>query len=323
MKIEELTGCFDSITPTKEQKEKMLTGILEAKEEVPVKTVKLNRYKIASIAAVIAVGVFVAVYSNIGKNILPQVDTQPTVENDISTYAVNDVQEKNVQEPLENNNVKPEENSGDIVPPATEGSPATEEGPAKNSYEEYSEASGENVEDIPSTAMYFDEKDLLASPAPEEAEQKNPGNAVVENDEESYGVYGGGGGGTASGGGSSGAAYKSLTITEVMNHSTYSQFMPVVYTDKFNFYNAMEYTNRLKVVFKNDIGNYMSVSVFKDGDYNFYEQVLTTEEIKNIESDGYMNFAVKCGDYYVVYNVETTNSSAVYDMVISSEYFNK
>ena len=84
-----------------------------------------------------------------------------------------------------------------------------------------------------------------------------------------------------------------------MNHEAYSSLMPVVYTDKFNFYNAMEYTNRLKVVFKNDVGNYMSMSVFKDGDYNFYEQVLTTEEIKNIEADGYMNFAVKCGDYYI------------------------
>ena len=332
MKIEELTGCFDSITPTKEQKEKMLAGILRAKEEAPVKVIKLNKYKITSIAAVIAVGVFVAVYSNIGKNILPKVDTESTVENnDVSTYAVNDVQKKNVQESVENDNTKPESNKGGTVPTVTEDSSVVEEeSTTKNFYKEYSEPAGENAKNIPSTAMYFDGKDLRMSPVPESTEQQIPGEAIIEDDmEDLLDVYdgsagGGGGGGSASGGGSaggSGAAYKTLTITEVMNHSTYSRFMPVVYTDKFNFYNAMEYTNRLKVVFKNDVGNYMSMSVFKYGDYDFYEQVLTPEEIKNMKSDGYMNFAVKCGDYYIVYNIETNNSLAVYDMVVSSEYF--
>ena len=332
MKIEELTGCFDSITPTKEQKEKMLAGILRAKEEAPVKVIKLNKYKITSIAAVIAVGVFVAVYSNIGKNILTKVDTESTVENnDVSTYAVNDVQKKNVQESVENDNTKPESNKGGTVPTVTEDSSVVEEeSTTKNFYKEYSEPAGENAKNIPSTAMYFDGKDLRMSPVPESTEQQIPGEAIIEDDmEDLLDVYdgsagGGGGGGSASGGGSaggSGAAYKTLTITEVMNHSTYSRFMPVVYTDKFNFYNAMEYTNRLKVVFKNDVGNYMSMSVFKYGDYDFYEQVLTPEEIKNMKSDGYMNFAVKCGDYYIVYNIETNNSLAVYDMVVSSEYF--
>ena len=52
MKIEELKECFDSVTPTKEQRDKMLAGIMRAKEE-PVKIVKLNRYKYFSVAAVI------------------------------------------------------------------------------------------------------------------------------------------------------------------------------------------------------------------------------------------------------------------------------
>ncbi len=315
MKIEELTGCFDSITPTKEQKEKMLAGILGAKEEVPVKIVNFNRYKIASIAAVIAVGVFVAVYSNIGKNIVPQVDIKPNIEkSDVSTYAVADVQEKTVQEPLDNN-VKPKVYS-DVVPPVAEDSPAVEDSSLSDDLnKEYTELNdAEMVEDVPSVAMFNNENDARVAPTPENSEE------FVESDE----TYNGGGGGGASGGGSSyeSTEYTNLTITEVMNHEVYSPLMPVVYADKFNFYNAALYSNRLKVVFKNVNGNYMSLSVFKDGDYNFYEQVLTLDEIKNIESDGYMNFAVKCGDYYIVYNVESHNPSAVYDMVVSSEYFN-
>ena len=315
MKIEELTGCFDSITPTKEQKEKMLAGILGAKEEVPVKIVKFNRYKIASIAAVIAVGVFVAVYSNIGKNIVPQVDIKQNIEkSDVSTYAVADVQKKTVQEPLDNN-VKPKVYS-DVVPPAAEVLPSMEDSSLTDDLnKEYTELNdAEKAEDVPSVAMYNNENDTRVAPTPENSEE------FVESDE----TYNGGGGGGASGGGSSyeSAEYTNLTITEVMNHEVYSPLIPVVYADKFNFYNAALYSNRLKVVFKNINGNYMSLSVFKDGDYNFYEQFLTLDEIKNIDSDGYMNFAVKCGDYYIVYNVESHNPSAVYDMVVSSEYFN-
>ncbi len=325
MKIEELTECFDSITPTKEQKEKMLAGILSAKEETPVKIIKLNRYKLTSIAAVIAVGVFVAVYSNIGKNMIPQVDTQPTVENnDTSTYAVNDVQQKSVQEPLENNNAKPETKDDAVIPPADEDSPNVENGSlAEGLHEVYPELSGENSEDAPSVAMYFDEENLRMAPTPDE--QDDSEDAVVEDNIVSNGGHSAGGGSSAGGGGGGGyepAEYTNLTITEVMNHQVYSEFMPVVYPDKFNFYNAMEYTNRLKVVFKNDKGNYMSVSVFKEGEYTFYEQILTPEEIKNIGSEGYMNFAVKCGEYYVIYNIDTYDSTAVYDMVISSEHFN-
>lgn len=330
MRIEELTDCFDSVTPTKEQKEKILAGIMAAKEK-PVKVVRLNRYKFVSIAAVVAVGVFVAVYSNLGKNVGPVVHTPQTTEgNSTSTYAVNINQKSDEQNKLSDNQVNLNTETENVHP--VEQIPTTsEESLSEELNKAYPELEDEFTEDYPMVAMLNPEENTRIVPAPSEpADSDNVENVPEEsdpvNDEEKYGgtysAGGGGGGGSASGGGSAAGAYKSLTITEVMNHSIYSQFMPVVYTDKFNFYNAIEYTNRLKVVFKNDIGNYMSVSVFKDGDYNFYEQVLTPEEIKNIKSDGYMNFAVKCEDYYIVYNVETNNSSAVYDMVISSAYFN-
>ena len=43
---------------------------------------------------------------------------------------------------------------------------------------------------------------------------------------------------------------------------------------------------------------------------------------KNIVANGFMEFAVKCDNYYVVYYVESDDSAEVYNMVASSNYFN-
>ncbi len=66
MNMEELNSCFDSITPTKEQKSKMLDAVMKAKVK-PVKAVKLNKYKyLSAVAAVLVIGVFAIAYSNMG-----------------------------------------------------------------------------------------------------------------------------------------------------------------------------------------------------------------------------------------------------------------
>ena len=66
----------------------------------------------------------------------------------------------------------------------------------------------------------------------------------------------------------------------------------------------------------------MSVSIVKEEEYNFTERVIVPDSIKKMEpKDSHLNFAVKCGKYYVVYNIETENVTDVYKMVTSSEYF--
>lgn len=353
MNIEQLNNCFDSMTPTKEQKDRIFAGIMNAKNQ-PVKVVKFNKYKYASAAAaVIAVGIFAAVYSGMGtKDIVPQI-TSPdvTTDNAGNNVAVNNVKEdtlktadtlneKNIESPVS------DIGSGEAV---TDGKSITEQ--FKKAYPELATGSiGESTVAV----INEDGGKLRTAPAPSVAETPLPSEASVTEDTEEFEVYSdelpssketdvmadsaesdditasdesySGGGGSASGGGGGGASdvLESLTIgiNDVMNHSVYGNLMPVIYPDKFNFHTATEQNGRLKVIFKNEQGNYMTVSIAKDGEYTFYEQVISAEEIKNIFPNGHMNFAVKCSEYYVIYNVETNNVPAVYDMVMSSAYFN-
>lgn len=350
MKIEELNSCFDSITPTKEQKDKILAGVMSAKNE-PVKVIKLNRYKYASVAAVVAVGVFAAVYSNTAlKNSLPN---SPTPEAEVgnlnyavNTYDGNEEQKDIVQE------YSVTENKSASQQPAEPSKESRElntdyKGFAENLENAYPELAEENPESAPSVAMYDGENitrsvpvPSLETPIPEDVDENvMPAEEnAVDDSEESFTdkhsgtdsiVSGGGSSGGSGGGGGGGtsSAYlsmqtKALSINEVMTHNVYSKLMPTVYANKFNFRTAEEQQGRLKVIFSNEQGNYMSVSIVEEGEYKFYENVIKPEEIKNIESHGYVNFAVKCGEYYVIYNVEANDVNEVYNMVISSEYFN-
>lgn len=336
MKIKELNSCFDSITPTKEQKEKILAGIMSAKNE-PVKVVKLNRYKYASVAAVVAVGVFAAVYSNTAlKNNTPNVDVpQVAVEN--QNYAVK-IETGNVEQKksLQKDNVTQET---DVQQPIGQEQEkiTNDKGFAENLENAYPELADENFDESPSVAMY-DGEDIsrsvpapaLETPIPEDAEKNvmpTEESVVADEEVEIFTDKHNGNDSTVSGGGGSSSAYlsmqtKSLSINEVMIHNVYSSLMPTVYANKFNFRTAEEQQGRLKVIFSNEQGNYMSVSIVKDGEYKFYENVIEPEDIKNIESHGYVNFAVKCGEYYVIYNVEAYDVNEVYNMVISSEFFN-
>lgn len=360
MNIEELNNCFDSMTPTKEQKDRIFAGVMNAKNQ-PVKVVKLNRYKYASAAAaVVAVGIFAAVYSGMGtKDIAPKI-TAPDVATD---NAVNNVAVNNIKE--DTSKASYTVNEKNVEAPVSDANPEETAADGKSITEQFAEAYPElatgNGGESTVAVINEDGEKLRTAPAPSVTETPLPAEASVAEDTEeleaysdelpssketdamtdsadseditvydknhSGVVYGGGGGGSASGGGGGGgssAVSESLVvgINDVMNHSVYGTLMPVIYPDKFNFHTATEQNGRLKVIFKNGQGNYMTVSIAKDGEYIFYEQVISAEDIKNMVSNGYMNFAVKCGEYYVIYNVETYNASAVYDMVKSSAYFN-
>lgn len=364
MNIDELNSCFDSMTPTKEQKERILAGVMNAKSK-PVKVIPFRRYATAA-AAVITVGVFAAVYSNKGNNdVVPQpmdtmqvaVGTQSNeadyevknieiqdiitnkgnVEENVPQVRVqenkteNDVNEKNFSEEIQQAYPQLDNTDVDESPKVAmnEGENMLRSVPETSNETPLPPVDNEDVHTVPETAnmddgqLYgaYDGEDFV----PEESYDDNSSDSV------SGGASSGGGagGGSSAGGGGGGgtSSYmsmetKMLSINEVMNHSVYSNLMPTVYANKFNFRTAEEQKGRLKVIFSNEQGNYMSVSILKDGGYSFYESVITPEKIKNIESHGYMNFAVKCGEYYVIYNVEANDANEVYNMVMSSGYFN-
>lgn len=321
MNIEELNSCFEAMTPTNEQKEKILAGIMSAKTQ-PVRVVKFHRYATAA-AAVLTVGVFAAVYSNMGTNgVTPQVgNTTVAVESSVESsgskadVAVQQaettvVEEKTMTEQFE------------------ETYPQLADGNTSNTNVAVADDDNDNEEygSLPETTEVQPEvADVTEEPKATEAysDDLTP-RAAYDATEDSIKeeVYSG----SSSGGGGS-SAYMSvktekLSINEVMTDSVYSGLMPTIYANKFNFRTAEKQENRLKVIFENESGNYMSVSIAKEGEYDFYEEIVTPQEIKNLTSDGYINFAVKCGEYYVIYNVEGYDVSEIYNMVISSAYFN-
>lgn len=329
MNIEELNNCFEAMTPTNEQKEKMLAGIMNAKTQ-PVKVVKFHRYATAA-AAVLAVGVFAAVYSNVGTNgVTPQVgNTTVAVESSESEYA----------------NVKKAEIQADLTEPAVEEKNITEQ--FKETYPELADGNTANtnvavaektnekfrslpeIEEVHPEVADVTEESQAAEAYSYDLTPKAAAYDAAESDNFDEEISSGAtsGGSAAGGGGGGSSAYmsvnaESLSINEVMTDSVYSGLMPTIYANKFNFRTAEKQSNRLKVIFENESGNYMSVSIIKDGEYDFYEEIVTPKEIKNLTSYGYVNFAVKCGEYYVIYNVEAYDVSEIYNMVISSAYFN-
>ena len=304
MNIEELNSCFDSVTPTKEQKEKMFASVMNAKKQ-PVKIVKFNRYATAA-AAVLVIGVVGAVYSYTNKHDITDNVNNTTVAMD--TEIQNNNEETAGTYVVNENNIAAEDN-------ITVQEFGVKEKIQKSLSQETEEKiyTEEKAEDMPVAA-------ILALDEAQISVKDQETDSVTTEDAEEYSTAFSN---VRAGCGSAySPQYNNLGINEIMSNEVYSKFVPTMYADDFNFVSAEEYENILKIIFENDSGKYMSVSIVKDGEYDFYEKIINPEEIKNIDSHGYLNFAVQCGEYYVIYYVESYDVYGVYNMVTSSEYFN-
>ena len=324
MKIEELKGSFDSITPTKEQRDKMFAGIMSAKEE-PVKVVKLNRYKYLSVAAVIALGVFVAVYSYINKDIVPQVEPNEGVNNTgNSTYATvvepgtteeNTGVEKTVLESTDEShkNITPVSPDKEIVENEKEVT-ITEE-----MHEAYPELEEESVVNTPSVAMYDNADAVRIAPAPEVVKEDYTVDA-----EDYYAGAGGGGGGGASAGGGAPANNKNISLNYIKNHSVYSVLFPTYFPGNFVFESAeqsLDNAGEFVACFTSVDGGYIDMTFEKKYENSYGINVITPEQLKNMNSEVYVDFTLDCGDYWVSYFTKNVSAEELYKIVTSSAYY--
>lgn len=318
MKIEELKGSFDSITPTKEQRDKMLAGIMRAKEE-PVKVVKLNRYRFVSVAAVIALGVFVAVYSYVGKGIAPQIETNDVVKNTgNSTYIAVDTPSVTNSDVVEEG---PTVQETDITTtsPNDENVESTEDTTLTEELQEaYPELEDESFANTPSIAMYDNAEDARIAPAPEALEEDYTADA-----EDYSGGAGGGGGGTSAGGGAP-ANNKNISLSYIKNHSVYSVLFPTYFPGSFVFESAEESLYNVgdfNACFTSVDGGFIDMTFEKKYENSYGINVITPEQLKNMNSEAYMDFTLDCGDYWVSYFTKNISTEELYKIVESSPYF--
>lgn len=306
MNIEDLNSCFDAMSPTREQKDRIFAGIMSAKQQ-PVKIVKFHRYATAA-AAVIVLGAFAAVYSNMGtSDIVNPVDkTIIAVEN-----------QKNNGE-----NITEEVIETDEILPETNNVQAEKKGLADLIAEEYSEIAEKSTENV---KVAVEEDTSLSMNKEADTDSVSTETPIVVSDAGTVASASASRGGEgASIGGAS--AYRTveaenITLEQIMNDSVYADLFPTFFAD-FQFISAKKTYYDLNAVFNDNQGRYMSVWIISGGTFDFREDVVKSVDIINLKSEyGFFNFAVNCGEYYVIYNVESDDASQVYEMVISSAYF--
>lgn len=286
MKIEELNSCFDAISPTVEQRDKMFASIMNAKQ--PVKVVRFYRYATA-VAAVFVIGIFGVVYSTMGVN---------NVSNDATKNIV--AMENGEKEQV----AKATEEYQYLLETAEEEKSVTEE--IKKAYTVHN--------DVTNDTKVAAVEDVAEETIPEDALVDTP---VVASENEPIGF-------AVSGGGASARAteVEDITLEQIMADEVYGEMFPTIFSDGFEFVNATKTGDDLRAVFEDSDGRYMSVWIINGGTFDFREDVVKAEDIVNLKSEyGYFNFAIDCDGIYVVYNVECDDALQVYEMVNSSAYF--
>lgn len=340
MNSKELIDCFDAITPTKEQKDKMLSAILE-KKNIPVKVYKFHRFAAAA-AAVIVIGIFAIVYPNIKDDVTVQESDNADVAYRQSTESKEPVSAGSDETRAVKPDVSVQSGKSEISSVKTDDNQsavsAEDSSMSAMVSEEYTDDTNDtdNTNELKladafagtggyerSIDVYDDFADNDESVKCEEV----PGEESLDMAVSSAAGYAGGGGLDLDA--SSGAPavagtynmYTYMSLSDIMCDSVYSKLFPTEITDGFVFSSAGVYSGTLEAYFYAG-SRYMSVSIVKGEEYNFTESVVVPDSIKEMKAkDGYLNFAVKCGQYYVVYNIETENVTDVYKMVTSSEYF--
>lgn len=294
MNIDELNGCFDSITPTKEQKERILAGVMQAKNQ-PVRVVKFHRYATA-VAAVFVIGLFAVAYPQISKKTMPVEVENPTVAVGNQMYVTDGISNSD-----DSNDVFDEEEVS--VPSHTY---------RENSFKEeirttYPDSTGltdskDSTDNAPMVAMNENQPVSRALQEP------------IENSSEEISM--------GSAGGSTSAFalnnYAGLTYEQTINHSEYSKYIPVYIPEGYEFVLAEEYEDSMQMFYEKTNGDKLYVTICSE--YGGTD-IAETEDIKNIGYKECINVTVKCDEYYVRYNIDNTTGEDVYKMITSSAYY--
>jgi len=293
MNIEQLNSCFDAMSPTKEQKDRIFAGVMNAKQQ-PVKIVRFHRYATAA-AAVIVIGAFAAVYSNMGTNEITNHGNNPTVA--VENSAVKTTVEETVKKEMQ-----------------VEVLPQTADTQTQDLTNQVAEAYPEVNTELPEN-----EKVAVVEETPVVNDAVDVDNTVEEAMDVAPASAGGGGGGAT--------AYRaieaeSVSLEQIMADEVYGEMFPTAFVDGFKLVSATKLDYNMRAVFEDNEGRYMSVWIINGGTFDFREDVIKPEDVINLKPEyGFFNFALDCDGCYVIYNVESDDANQVYEMVKSSAYF--
>ena len=304
MNRQDLVNCFDSMSPTAEQRERMLNAIMTKKSE-PVRVYNFTRYMSVAVAAVVAVGVFAAVYPSLKDNSI--LDNGSTTELAVNYETDKPEKKLNIAETSTNveNTVKEEKTNGSITEAVAReyGTPKTESTQQTVAMVEQETVTEEAADAHEEAVEPVNEESLAVAP-----EIDSRAIVAMEMTED------------MSGGGSSSVAFEVIELEQIMTDEIYGNLFPAEFADGFSFVSARKHNDGfLDAEFGTHDGRYMSIEILKDAQG---ADILQPDDILNQEPEyGYMRFAVSVGEYYIIYNVETEDVFEVHKMVTSSACF--
>ncbi|MFA7637018.1 MAG: hypothetical protein WCX81_04570 [Monoglobales bacterium] len=289
MNKEELLNCFDAITPTDEQKDKMLAEILKHKEKV-FKPAKPFKYQVA-FAAVLALGIVISARPQ-----LFLLDKQK----DVPRY---EVAQK-----------APESVSPSEPPAQTEAEiPAESTTTVLNKKAPESSFVGNNESDL---------SDIVASTAAESTQEEALGVADAAENSDMFVMATLVPDEDLSMAASFRMAGRELFYDEVLNDETYGNLFPKKIIEGFDFASAIAFDNSLEADFTGENG-YIHIRIYNKSDAEPSPLIITPDELLEYEQADTISFSISCGDFIVYYEIDGKNITGIYDMVVSTDFFNK
>lgn len=323
MNREKIKNCFDMISPTNEQKEKMLKKILAHKEKTNRPS---NIYKYGTaFAALLVFGILLSVY--------PQLKDFEREKRISEEYAYGIREDLSGEKEERSARTKPSETaeaaSREVTTkprkteaPSAPPSESIQESRETSEKESAFEGNGEETEDI----LIVDESNEVSEdsvPVHERAKITPPDEKddIADNSVAEAEAASGEGGERVSLKAFNTGNEKSLTLEEILSDETFGKLFPRRILEGYSFVSGTVFENsRLTAVFESDGGG-MYIEIYKSLDNA--ADVISPEELLENKGENHLSFSVLCGDYVVYYDIFGENLSKVYDMVVSSEYFGK
>ncbi len=299
MKKEELKKAFDAVSPTIEQKEKMLANIIN-EGKVPTKRFVFKKeLAVTAIAAVmvLAVGFFSIAYLNNIRTSVAPIATTVNSKNasqkvqEISNIVLDEVNDSG--EPVEETSEKQQQNTEEVEDQNAKSMPTENSAQTSTDTEAAKRAEPQNSEE---------ESDALIK-----------GSYAMDKVIPSVPVYGAGHGG----GGGAALSRQTISLEQIQSHKVYSMLLPSYTAMDFQFNSATMDEDKLQIFWYNSNGKQIKLMITK----NYDGSTVSPQGIQNMEGEQ-LSFALACGEYYSVYYAETDNKEELHKMVSSATYFN-
>lgn len=312
MNKEKLKSYFDEITPTNEQKKRMLSEVLKH-ESKSVKPIPIYKYGVA-FAAVLVLGIILSIYPNIEDfNNSEKAELAYICDN--NENVMDKTEKKLLTEPKDSNeelikeNVrsrKEKTNLNDSLITENKKDQKKQHGDEKEVLIE------ENKKEIlTSTNNEKDEATNQIDDLKDESTAQDTGEnivmrAMLVGEDEAQDIQ----------------AEHNVTYEEIMGDETFGNLFPKKILSGYTLSKAQIVENEYLDAFYENVDGSIYIRIFRLADTQIELTIISPDEILSYENNDYLSFNVLCGDYVVFYEINVKNISNVYDMVISSEYFN-